>query len=289
MASLLSAVLTTTLLAGYILPKASSTKIREVFIEEGTVMNIPCDLSGTILHWTWRPQYPVCAGVGTGESTPTICTVTANGESRTDLPRFFTRLVLKGDHRKGSSFLILQNTVTSDSGTFGCRSSKGDSITSLLLHVTPGCVNGLQVKTDPAQAELGAHFKMSCFKCIKDNPVYKPFTVSWTRNGGITDPDGLRATSNTLFLGLVKFNHVGLWSCRLNNNASQSREYCLELPQKPTRGTPTESPTNTTGKGTCCNILPLVIVKALSLFLLLGTMAAGWCYVRSKGKTRGSA
>nr|XP_014345235.1 PREDICTED: uncharacterized protein LOC102353469 isoform X1 [Latimeria chalumnae] len=262
----------------YRLQTAFSAKARESHVEAGTEVNIPCDLSGTILCWTWQPRYPVCAGVGTGESTPTIIyTVSANGESRADLLQFDRRLILKGDHKKGNSSLILRDAVMSDSGTFGCRNSKEDSITSVLLHVTPGCVNGIEVKADPAQAELGDHFKMSCYKCI-NKPVDEVFSFSWTLNGREPDSDGTKTIRNTLLLNPVKFNHIGLWSCRLSDDASQHGEYCLELPQKPTRGTPTESPTNATGKES--NPSALVIWVVAVAVLLVGAGISIWCIKR---------
>uniref|UniRef100_A0A8C3XP36 Ig-like domain-containing protein n=1 Tax=Chelydra serpentina TaxID=8475 RepID=A0A8C3XP36_CHESE len=149
----------------------------EVVKEAGSIVNLPCDLTGPSVSWRWVPRYPVCAGVSGGIQM--IYIVTAAGERYAPEGRFKERLRLQMSQETRPSVLQLRPLHMNDSGAFSCA-SPSQSLPLISVTVTPG--NSPDGGWEPGL--LGSHPGSG------EGPGLLGSLPGSVRRGGVRDFDG---------------------------------------------------------------------------------------------------
>ncbi|XP_065419182.1 uncharacterized protein LOC122173093 [Chrysemys picta bellii] len=232
----------------------------EMTKEGGSIVSLPCNLTGPSLSWRWIPRYPVCAGVSSGIQT--IYTVTAAGEHNTPEGRFKKWLRLVPSQGTRTSVLEVQTLYMNDSGTFFCASPRQNA-TTISVTITPGCPAGVSIAAVPKEPVVeGASVTLSCTPCGAQRPRSRPAGgATWLLNGKPPpNSTALRISrSNKVTIEGFSSRFEGLWSCRLPGDPPWSGDYCLERDQgvhgtqQSTTPTPTRSDAGTPGA-----LLPLI-------------------------------
>nr|XP_042702801.1 megakaryocyte and platelet inhibitory receptor G6b-like [Chrysemys picta bellii] len=187
----------------------------EVTAEAGSIVSLPCNLTGPSLRWRWVPRYPVCAGVSSGIQT--IYTATSAGAHNAPEGRFQKRLRLLTSQGNRTYVLEVQTLHMSDSGSFFCA-SPSQNATPISVTITLGCLAGVSIAAVPKEPVVeGAPVSLSCTPCGAQGPTSPPAGgATWQLNGKlISNSTALRILRTKVTIKNFSSRFEGLWSCHL--------------------------------------------------------------------------